>query len=443
MADKTPSLVSLAKAISESANALAAKLEQEGSPAPSFAEDGLVDYPKHPEILGIRMQLLDAAADMYRLALGPTDTSFLGPLFLNYDATITDILNQFDFWSAVPLGGSATYGEIAKRVNLPENLVRRVLRYAIAIRIFASAPSTPDSVVHTSLSAAPAKQPLLQTWLRHNLEEARPGAVHIPEAFRKFDFGKEKSSEEPLESGFTLANVDRLDKPESFWDYLNRDVEGKPKGWRASKFAESMQAAAASSAIKIEDSLKTGYDWSALGEATVVDIGGSSGHDAIHLVRAFPNLKIVVQDLPEVQAAFNEKVPGELQSRVSFEARDFFSPQNTPGAVYMLKMILHDWPDKYAAKILATLLPHLESGSRLLLFEAVAPPDTAALPFATLGRMMNAADLQMLCAFNSLERSVDDWKALLGKVDKRLEITYVSNLPGSLHNFVEIKLSAS
>ncbi|KAH6876328.1 S-adenosyl-L-methionine-dependent methyltransferase [Thelonectria olida] len=440
MTNATPSLTSLAEAISQASSALASKLEQDGHAAPSFTEDGLAEYPKSPEILGLRMQLLDAATDMYRLALGPTDASFLGPIFLNYDATIMDILNQFDFWSAVPLGGSATYSEIATRVNLPENLVRRILKYAIAIRFFASAPNAPGSIVHTSLSAVPAKQHLIRSWLRHNFEEARPGALHMAEAFRKFSSGKETSSEEPLESGFAVADIDRIGKPEYFWDYLDRSVEGKPEGWRATKFAESMQAAAGASAIKVEDLLKMGYDWSKLGEVTVVDIGGSSGHDAIHLANTFPGLSIVVQDLPKVQAAFDEQIPEELKSRIRFETRDFFTPQNTKGQVYMLKMILHDWPDKYAAKILTTLLPHLESGSRVLLVEAVAPPDTEALPFATLGRMMNGADLQMLNAFNSLERSLEDWKGLLNKVDERLKITYVSNLPGALHQFLEIRL---
>lgn len=106
----------------------------------------------------------------------------------------------------------------------------------------------------------------------------------------------------------------------------------------------------------------------------------------------------------------------------------------------MLKLILHDWPDKYAIKILANLLPHLESGERLLLVEGIAAPDDAQFPFRTLARMMSAADLQMLNAFNSLERSLDRWKALLAKVDRRLEITYVSDVPGSMHNFLEIQL---
>ncbi|KAF5008064.1 hypothetical protein FDECE_5647 [Fusarium decemcellulare] len=442
MTDKAPSLSSLAEAASQAANALAAKLEQEGHPAPSFAEDGLAEYPKSPEIMGARMQLLDAVTDLYRLALGPTDASFMEPLFLNYDATIMDVLNQFNFWAAVPLGGSATYAEIATRVNLPENIVRRVLKYAISIRFFASAPDSSDSVVHTSLSAFPARKPLFQSWIRHNFQEGRPGAMHLAESLRKFSSGKENSSEEPVESGFSLANIDRLEKPEPYWDYLNRDVEGKPKGYRATEFAQTMQAAATASVIHIEDLLRLGYDWAKLGEATVVDIGGSSGNDALTLAKNFPNLKLVVQDLPEVESAFNERVPEDFRSRISFEAHDFFSPQNTQGQVYMLKTILHDWPDKYAAKVLANLLPHLESGSRLLLVEVVAPLDTAALPFRTLGRMMNAADIHMLQYFNSLERNLDAWQSLLNKVDQRLKITYVSQVPGALHQFVEIKLQS-
>lgn len=181
-------------------------------------------------------------------------------------------MNQFNFWEAVPLGGSASYGEIAKKVNLPESLVRRVLKYAMTNRFFAKAPDAPDRIIHTSLSAAPAKSSLLQTWMRHNLEECRAGAVHLSESFHKFSAGKNEPSEEITESGFAVANVDRLEKPESFWDYMNREVEGKPKGWRATEFSRSMEYAASASAIKIEDVLKTGYDWAKLGDATLIDV---------------------------------------------------------------------------------------------------------------------------------------------------------------------------
>jgi hypothetical protein len=149
-----------------------------------------------------------------------------------------------------------------------------------------------------------------------------------------------------------------------------------------------------------------------------------------------------VQDLPEVEASFTERIPEDKRNRISFEPHDFFKPQQTKGDVYILKTILHDWPDKYAAQILKHLVTHLETGSRLLLVEAIAPPDITQLPFNTLARMMGAADFQMLNAFNSLERSIDDWKGLLAKVDERLEITYTSLVPGSLHNFIEIQIRA-
>lgn len=64
---------------------------------------------------------------------------------------VMDVLNQFDFFSAVPTGGSATYSEIVERTKLPEEVVRRILRYAFTMRLFA--PVGRDSVKHTATSA--------------------------------------------------------------------------------------------------------------------------------------------------------------------------------------------------------------------------------------------------------------------------------------------------
>lgn len=374
-----------------------------------------------------------------------------------HDASVTNILNQFNFWNAVPIDGSATYAEITARVKLPESIVRRVLKYAISIRIFASANDQPDSVCHTSISALPARNRLYQNWLRHLLEEAGPGSLHVAESLWKFSSGKQEPSQETAESGFSLANIDKLDKPQTFWDYVNREAEGKPKGWRSARFAECMQVAASASVIKTDDLLKSAYDWNKLGEATVVDvshckelyslkftdisqIGGSSGHDSTTIAQAFPNLKFIVQDLLQLRTSFDEQVPAEIKSRVKFEPHDFLQAQNTQGDFYMLKMVLHDWPDDYAANILRHLVPHLECGSRVVLVEAVAPPDTAALPFATLSHMLNAADMHMLQFFNSQERSLQDWTNLLAKTDERLTFTYVSEVPGSVHQFLEVGL---
>ena len=199
---------------------------------------------------------------------------------------ILDTFNQFNFWDAVPLGGSATIHEVSQKTTLPLSLVRRLLAYAIPSRIFAHGPSGTDTIVHTSLSACLVKKPLFRPWLTHNLEDIRPGIIHTPESFRKYSAGRDKETEESLESGFALADHDRLGRPCGVWEYLGREVEGKPKGYRAQTFAQAMQAAASASAIRVEDVLRTGYDWGSLGEATVIDVSLSRPvHAPLYLQR--------------------------------------------------------------------------------------------------------------------------------------------------------------
>lgn len=68
-------------------------------------------------------------------------------------------------------------------------------------------------------------------------------------------------------------------------------------------------------------------------------------------------------------------VPADLQGRIEFMTHDFFHPQPVKGAdVYLLRWILHDWPDAYCVKILRALRPALKKNVRVLVAEAVMPP---------------------------------------------------------------------
>lgn len=53
-------------------------------------------------------------------------------------------------------------------------------------------------------------------------------------------------------------------------------------------------------------------------------------------------------------------------------------------------------------------------------------------------RIISAIDLQMLVAFNSKERTLDNWKTLLAQSDERLELINVSTLPGNAWSLLEI-----
>jgi hypothetical protein len=183
---------------------------------------------------------------------------------------VLDVLNQFDFWSAIPAGGSATYSEIVQATKLPDEVVRRILRYAFTMRVFA--PVGRDAVKHTATSAYILKTPQMRSMISHNIEEVRISDYYFPESLRRFSVGKPILSQEIHESGWGVADIDKTGKLQSFWDYLERQPEGKPEGFRANRFAEAMQIAAAASGFSMTDYLRDHYDWASLGEAKVIDV---------------------------------------------------------------------------------------------------------------------------------------------------------------------------
>lgn len=68
-----------------------------------------------------------------------------------------DVLNQFDIFSAIPLGGFATYSEISRTINLPESVVRRTLRHTFTMRLFAATEPGSESVVQHRYHSLPCQ----------------------------------------------------------------------------------------------------------------------------------------------------------------------------------------------------------------------------------------------------------------------------------------------
>lgn len=116
------------------------------------------------------------------------------------------------------------------------------------------------------------------------------------------------------------------------------------------------------------------YPWESLEDGTVVDVGGSHGVVSVAIAQRFPSLRCIVQDLPKVVAYARTTVPPSLTDRVTFMEHDFFAEQPVRGAdVYYFRWILHDWSDKYAVRILRSLIPALKVGARIVLSEYVVP----------------------------------------------------------------------
>ena len=116
-------------------------------------------------------------------------------------------------------------------------------------------------------------------------------------------------------------------------------------------------------------------------QTLVVDIGGSYGGMSIALAQKYTSIRCIVQDKSDVVRNGRERLPHDVKDRVLFMEHDFFSVQPSKGAdVYLLRWILHDWSDKYAAQILRALIPALKRSAKIVLGELVVPePGTTSM----------------------------------------------------------------
>jgi hypothetical protein len=131
-----------------------------------------------------------------------------------------------------------------------------------------------------------------------------------------------------------------------------------------------------------------------------------------------------------------------------------FEPQPVVGAdIYMLKWILHDWPDAESVAILKALVPALKPGARVLFIDYVGKQegktgdergeaservsaetaDKEKAEEVEIPRSMQAfgtaSDLRMMALFNAKERPVAAWKEIFRLADERFEVVRVKADP--------------
>jgi SAM-dependent methyltransferase len=147
------------------------------------------------------------------------------------------------------------------------------------------------------------------------------------------------------------------------------------------------------------------YDFG--GFTTVVDVGGGRGALLAAVLARHPHLLGVLFDQPGVVDA-----PDDLLERAGVAGRctrvggDFFTTVPDGGDAYMLKAVIHDWPDAESVAILRTVARALPDDGVLLLVEHLLDdgPDPVRVAFS---------DLNMLVAPGGRERTLDQYRALL------------------------------
>jgi DNA-binding PadR family transcriptional regulator len=147
-----------------------------------------------------------------------------------------------------------------------------------------------------------------------------------------------------------------------------------------------------------------GYEFS--GIATLVDVGGGHGRLLASILRAYPRMRGVLFDLPQVVDGAGEllKAAG-VADRCRVTAGSFFDAVPTGGDAYILSVVIHDWTDEQATAILKNCRAAIGTAGRLLLLERVISGGGITLDDAL-------TDLQMLIGPGGHERTGEEFQRL-------------------------------
>ena len=118
-------------------------------------------------------------------------------------------------------------------------------------------------------------------------------------------------------------------------------------------------------------------DWASV--RTVVDVGGGVGWLLAEVLRAHPEIRGTLVDLPRAVARSGEvfRAAG-VADRVTAVAQSFFDPLPGGGDVYILKNVLGDWPDREATAILRRCAEAARPSGRVVVFTGAGPGEEAS-----------------------------------------------------------------
>ncbi|KAK5123263.1 hypothetical protein LTR85_002693 [Meristemomyces frigidus] len=425
-------LLDLAADIVKNATVVREFLTQAGHSQPSFSPDGPAKFPADAgeDVVAARTQLIYAARQLQLLVLGPTESLQWFALTGALDTATLRWLYHFDVPTSVPKDGSITFVELALKLKVSQRTLTRILRHAMTNNIFRE-PSF-GSVAHTSLSLRLAEEGnSIRGVVGHQMETVFPAVSRMVEAHEKYGTDDDCATHAPFHVAF--------DTEMRALDWVAGDLV------RSARFTESMKGGASTGPFSTAHTV-SGFDWKGLGEAVVVDVGiftsvrsvgGSAGQVSKAIAASAPKLRFVIQDQPSMVAEGEAELEDSLQDRFVFQHHDLFEKNpETALAVFLLRLILHDWPDRDAVVILRQVVRKMGPTTRLLINDAVVPVPGSVHPLQE--KYIRNVDMMMLSMLNGLERTRKDWEALIEETDPGLRIVSIVKPQGSALSMIEV-----
>jgi len=282
-------------------------------------------------------------------------------------------------------GGPLTIDELAARVGADADALRRLLRALIGRGVFRRRHDGRyelNSLASTLRSDAPVSMAWAARF--YGSREQRERWTLLVDSIR---------------SGKSVVPV--LHGTESF-DYFAEYPQ----------HAELFNRTMTSISELTDATVAAGYDFSAY--PTIVDVGGGHGPLLATILTAAPASQGVLYDLPVVvSAAPSLLCKHDVADRVRIEAGSFFDSVPVGGDAYVLKNIMHDWPDEKAVQILHNVRAAAGPRATVLLVELVIPDHDRDFP----GKW---ADLEMLLNLAARERTAAEYRNLLSQAGFRM-----------------------
>jgi hypothetical protein len=178
------------------------------------------------------------------------------------------------------------------------------------------------------------------------------------------------------------------------------------------ELAELYNQTMTSISVLTDATVVAGYDFSTY--PTIVDVGGGHGPLLAAILASAPASRGVLYDLPRVVASAPSLLrEHNVADRVRIAEGSFFDSIPPGGDAYVLKNIIHDWPDEKAVQILRNVRAAAGARAALLLVEFVIPKHDRDFP----GKWV---DLEMLLNLAARERTAAEYRDLLSQAGFRM-----------------------